>query len=332
MGLTAESKQTVCDNLVTYSGPGVDARFAELVELAYGKQVAAGPATQMETNGKRERDDGSDVSQPPNKKARLAEAMAPLKPFSTSIFGPQSAQSSLFGVPTSASIGATASSSVSPLSSDAPSSTVRENSTNTPAHPASSTATPTFGLGQSITVKTETSAKPPSDCDEQFTFADRISFGPRPYNGPATMQEDRPSAQTASSSQKPAALFTAPPQGSFGSAVVSTVYKPPFSGVDMSSLKVPANSNVNLNMNVFQGPSTLHQNMEISAPRKLKCIQCKEVYIEAQNTAKECRRHTGMRPDSDPVHPQNRNDGLLTLLLRSLSPRRRPEVRLPGPP
>jgi hypothetical protein len=76
---------------------------------------------------------------------------------------------------------------------------------------------------------------------------------------------------------------------------VSTVYNPPFSGVDMSSLKIPANSNVSVTLNVFQAPSSLHQNTDNDATRMLKCIRCSAIYMEAQSTALECLRHTGTR-------------------------------------
>lgn len=292
--LPAGSRQSVCDTLATYSGHDALARFARLVKLAHENQLAAGTMAQTVANGKRKRDD-SDVAQLPSMRPRLAEAAAPLKPvgvdFNSSTFpkSPVPFGQSIFSF---APVGASPSVGQPPPAM--PSTAGRVNPTISPANPASATAKPAVVFGQPISVKQETPANPPSDCDEQFNIEDRKFPSAMPNNGPGTTPSNMPSAQHASFGGVPAASRAAPPQGNFGSAAVSTVYKPPFTGVDMSTLKVPANSNVNLTMNVFQAPSSLHQNVGSGAPKKLKCIQCKAFYIETQNTALECRRHTGM--------------------------------------
>lgn len=294
-GLTADSEQSVCDTLASHSGSDVHTQLDALVELEHGKQVPTGSATQVVTKGKHKRDASDDnVAQRPRKKPRLAEATASL------MDGVDFARLSLgqptfrFGQSTSSSARATASLSVTSLLPVMPSTTGRQNPNKPPADPASSTATPAVGFGQPIPGKPVTPANPPSDCDEQFTFTDRRSSGPQPYNGRGTAQGNRPSAQNASSTQATAASPTAPPQGSLGSTAGPSVYKLPFTGIDLSSLKIPANSNVNLTLNVFQAPSSVHQKLDNPAPRELNCIQCKESYIETQNTAMNCRRHTGM--------------------------------------
>lgn len=241
MSLTADSRQSVCDTLATYSGPDVDPWFSGLVKLAHRKQVATGSTTQMETDGKRKRDDGSDVAQPRSKKPRPAESTASSEPGDTDgVWSPSGSLLYALAEPTS-SVSATASSSVAPLSPETRSNTVRENSSNTPVKPASSTANSAFNFGQSAPIKRETSVEQPSDCDEQLTCADR-------------------------------------------------------------------------------------------APRKLKCIQCKEFYMEDQNTAMECRRHPGTRPVSScslvPAGRQGGPNSLLTFPCRSLRRCQRQEILL----
>lgn len=301
--LTADSRRWVCDTLSTYIGTDVHAKFAELLNSAHRKQIAAWAAAGSKdlVFGKRKWD-GGDVAQHPSKKTKLDDQ---------SIFSSATLRASKIVAPSFPAIAST---------------TGREKPTNPPANPASSTATSAFPFGQPLPVKTETPANPPSDCDENFTIDDRISSGALRNKVPGATPSNLPSAQNASSAQAPAASPTAPPQGTLGSAAVSTVYKPPFTGVDISTLKVPANSNVNLTMNVFQAPSSLHQNMGSGEPRKLKCIQCKEFYIETQNTAMECRRHTGMRFYFHIMCPRKGIDSLLTFAFRPLSRRRGREV------
>lgn len=292
-GLTADSKKRVCNNLAMYSGPTVCALFPRLVESVHANQLARSSMTV--TNEKRKRDD-TDVAQPPSKKPKLAEATASLGPNGLDIASLTLGRPLLrFGQPTTSSATAVKSPSVAPPSPTKPV------TTNSSANPAPSTAKPVIVLGQTASVKPENPATSPGDCDEQFTIADRKSSGPQLYNGRGTTHGTSHSAHNANFGQAPAApSFTAPPQRNFGSAPVSTVYKPPSTGLDLSSLKIPANSNVSLTMNVFQAPSSLHQNMNSSAPRNLRCIQCKAFYLETQNTANECRRHTGMRSYFDP--------------------------------
>lgn len=304
-GLTADSRQSVCDTLASYSGSFLRAQLVDLVRSAHVKQLT------MVTNEKRKRDD-DDVAQPPDKKPKLAEATTSLGPSgldiaSLTLSGPLPR----FGRPTISSATAVKSPSVALPSPAIPS------TTNRPATPASSTAKPAFVFGQSAPIEPENPASPSPDCDEHFTIADRKPSGPQSYTAQGTTHGTRLSAHNANFGQAPAAApsFTAPPQVNPGSAAVSTVSNPPFTGVDMSSLKIPANSNVSLTMNVFQAPSSLHQNTGSSAPRRLKCIQCKAFYLETQNTAMECRRHTGTRSYFDPVYPHARNRQLVNMSL-----------------
>lgn len=173
--------------------------------------------------------------------------------------------------------------------------------------PSSSSTVPSQGLFSSPfgSAKAKTPAQQEPECDEQFTFADRQSS--QPLNPPWGSQYRTSGQIPASSDNSPQATNGAPP--------VSTVYKPPFSGVDMSSLKIPANSNVSVTLNVFQAPSSLHQVTDSGVPRKLKCIQCGVLYMEAQNTALECRRHTGKNPHSNPLldFAMGDNEKLITI-------------------
>lgn len=190
--LTADSKQSVCDCLATYSGHDVNAWFAGLVKLAHAKQLAP------ETNEKRKRDD-SDSDQPANKKPKLAEATGSSEPNGIDVASPTSQEQPFrFGCPT-----------VSPATAGTP-------------------------------------------------------------------------------------LSVAPPS-------------PTLARADTSSLKVSAKSNVSPALKAFQAPSSPHQNMVSSAPRKLKCIQCKALYLETQNSAKECYRHTGTRSYFHPMYLSTRN-------------------------
>ncbi|POS69393.1 hypothetical protein DHEL01_v212213 [Diaporthe helianthi] len=138
--------------------------------------------------------------------------------------------------------------------------------------------------------KANAPAQPEPDCDEQFTFADR-RFSKPPAPPPPPLQSQF--TQYRSFEQSPSSSADNSPQAANRAPPVSAVYKPPFAGVDMSSLKIPANSNVSLTLNVFQAPSSLHQVTGGGAPRTLKCIQCGKFYMEDQNTALQCRRHTG---------------------------------------
>lgn len=293
-GPRADSRQSVSDTLTSYSGSDVHTRLDAPVALVRVKKVPTGAATQVVTKTKRKRDASDDnVAQPPSKKPRLVEATASF------MSGVDFARLSLgqptfrFGQSTSASARATASLSVASLLPAMPSTTGRQNPNKPPAGPTSSTATPAVVFSQPISMKPATRANPPSDCDEQFTFTDRRSSGPQPYNGRGTARGNRPSAQNARSTQETATSPTAPPQEDLGSTAGPSVYKFPFTGIDLSSLKIPANSNVNLTLNVFQAPSSVHQKLDSPVLRKLNCIQCKESYIETQNTAMNCRRHTG---------------------------------------
>lgn len=287
--LTADSRQWVFDHLARYSGSGVCTRFNGLVEWAHRKQVATWSAPQAVMSDKKRKRDDNDVAQPPSKKPTLHKAEAPwIDRVDSERFDLRKALFRLvrLRIPSATALPP---SSVAPPPPATHSTTGGENSFNLPADPASSTVTGGAIFGQPVPVKPETPANPPSDCEEQFTFADRRSSGPQPDNRPGTTHGSRPSAQNV----QPAASSPAPTQENLGSPGVSAVYKPPFAGVDISSLKVPANSKVNLTLNVFQGPSSLHQQVTSPAPRKLKCIQCNAFYVETQNTAMKCRRHTG---------------------------------------
>lgn len=176
--------------------------------------------------------------------------------------------------------------------------------------------------------KANTPASQVPECDEQFTFADHQSS-----QAPVAQQQIPPAqySQYRSSDQPSPASSNDSSPNLTGSQFISAVYKPPFAGVDMSSLKIPADPNVSLTLNALQDSSSLHQTTDSDATRKLKCIYCSVFYIEVQNTALECRRHTGTDPRWNFAQfAKNCSDGkgdrLFTFLNRSLCGCQRPEA------
>lgn len=303
--LTSDLKRDFCDSLASYSGPNVYEKFTALIALAVRKKHVMEKDTQMTAVGKRKRDDSdvTEASRASEKRPKVSEPMAPLQSASVDIVTPKIPfawptfrQSPIvFGQPTLSSIMTGKSSSV-PLSSTATTSAAAPNLAST--SPPLLTGPKHVPFAQFATTQPEKPVPKQPACDEHFTFADRRPFHAQPTAGAGAAYQHRPTAQNASSNQPPPIFSANPSQGTHGWQPVTTFYKPPFAGVDMSSLKIPANSTVSVTMNVFHAPSVLHQNMDSSAPRKLKCIQCKEFYMEAQNMAMECRRHTGTVPVS----------------------------------
>lgn len=317
-GLSARSRQYICNRLAYYDGSNVDGHFEELVQGARGsmlwfkygvKEMELEGNTQVAATEKRKRDDGDMTDQPPaSKKPKTFETTAPLQAEDIDIASPKipfkwpgSRQTSIkFGQPTlsaaiSDKISTAKPSSLATLfgsSRDIQNSNAGIPTLCTASKPGLSSFFPFSSSSLFGNAKTRTPGLQESECDEQFTFADRRS--PQPY----ASHQSNPSAQGISSDQHSSASSSASPQGANVLPTVSAVDKPPFAGVDMSSLKIPANSNVSVTLNVFQAPSSLHQGTESGAARKLKCIQCNAFYMEAQNAALQCRRHTGMKSHS----------------------------------
>lgn len=298
-GLTDGSRMIICDCLTQYNGPNVSAYFVNQVNWYHANDLAKDPTMQMSATEKRKRDD-SDGLELPGKKARLEEATAPLQSAGVSLFSPRlpfplpkfRQSPIMFGQPTLSSATAESPSTVAPPRFETPSTAI-------PSIPVTSPALGTKSIPKTISqflVGLTKAVRPEPECDEQFTFADRRYRSPQPYAGLGSTQRHNPEAHSTLFGQAPSASSAAASQGTQTSATVPTASKAPSLGVDMSSLKIPANSNVSLTMNVFQAPSVVQQSKISAEPKMLKCIQCKEFYHEAQNAAMECRRHTGMEP------------------------------------
>lgn len=335
--LTDDLKRDLCNSLATYNGPNVYGKFIALSGWVHRRKRAMDRNAQTTTTGKRKRDDGELTETPraPEKKPKVSETIAPLQSASINIVSPKIPfvwpafrQSPIaFGQPTLSSI-TTGKSPAVTLPSTATTSAAAPNPPCTvPSRLAGPKSVPfaRFATSQSKKpVQTEPA------CDEQFTFADRRPFHAQATAGPGVAHQQNPRPQNASPNQQVPLGSKSPAQGMHGWQPMSTLYKPPFAGLDMSSLKIPANSNVSVTMNVFHAPSVLHQNADSSAPRKLKCIHCKKFYMESQNAAMECRRHTGtVLISSCPLITAGRQGvhSLLTMLCRSLRQRRREEIR-----
>ncbi|KAK2608089.1 hypothetical protein N8I77_006723 [Diaporthe amygdali] len=300
-GLTDGTKKTICDSLAKYNGPDVNAYFVNQVNWEHAKTLAMEPMTQVAATEKRKRDDSDGLELPctVGKKARVEETTASLQSAGVSLFSPRYLfawpkfrQSPItFGQPTLSFATAGSPSIVTPP----PLTTPADARPITPFTNPALDKTPTRSIfSPSRAAKAKKADRPEPECDEQFTFADRRSRSPQPYAGAGSTQRHNPAAHNTLFGQTPSAYSTAASYDTQTMATVPTAYKAPSLGVDMSSLKIPANSNVSLTMNVFQAPSVVHQSKISAEPKTLKCIQCKKFYQEAQNAAMECRRHTGM--------------------------------------
>lgn len=296
-------KRAICNRLAEYSGPDVNVQFLKLCGWAARRDITTKVKAQMVATGKRKRDDGdvTELPRAPEKKAKVSEATTPLQSAGVDLVSPKIPFAwpgfrhlpILFGRPTISSIAGKSLTATPPSIATTSAAAPNIPKTLPPILPESKRVP----VAQFATSLPRKPVQQEPECDEQFTFADRRPSHPQPTAGPGAPHQHRPTAQDASANQPPPVSSPKPSPGTHGRQPVSTIYKPPFTGVDMSSLKIPANSNVSVTMNFFQAPSVLHQNMDSSAPRKLKCIQCKEPYMEAQNTAMECRRHTGTCAD-----------------------------------
>lgn len=335
--LTDDLKRDFCDSLASYSGPNVYGKFIAQIGWAARKKHARERNTQTTAVGKRKRDDSdvTEASRASEKRPKVSEPMAPLQSATVDIVTPKipfvwpafRQSPIIFGQPTLSSI----------ITGKSPTVALPLTATTSAAAPNLTSTVPPLLKGpkhvpfaQFATTQPEKPVQKVPTCDEHFTFADRRPAQPQPTAGPGAAHQHRPTAQNASSNQPPPIFSANPSQGAHGWQPVTTFYKPPFAGVDMSSLKIPANSNVSVTMNVFHAPSVLHQNMESSAPRKLKCIHCKNFYMESQNTAIECRRHTGTVPvSSSPLTlaGRQRANRMLTFPCRSLRRCGRREIR-----
>jgi hypothetical protein len=304
VGLNAGLKKSVCKALFAYSGDGVGKFFEGAVRAAYARKLDLEARSQLEKAGKRKLDDGDATgTQPDLKKAKLHEATvtpqaktmdlaSPRFPFRRPSFRQEPIK---FGEPRlSSGIGDT-STAATPRSIFSPS--IRRlnaasvsTSLSRKLPRTSSASNPTLlssapSLFGNAEAKTPVQQEP--EYENELTFADRQPAQPQPPQPPSSSTQYTDFGQPASVSSNTSS------QGTNGPPPASTVWKPPFAGVDMSSLKIPANSNVNVTLNVFKAPSSLHQTTRRSAPRRLKCIQCGSFYMEDQNTALRCRRHTG---------------------------------------
>lgn len=329
--LTDDLKREVCDFLAKYSGPNVYGNFIAVIRVVARRKLAREKDTQTTAVGKHKRDDSdvTEASRASEKRPKVSEPMAPLQSASVDIVSPKipfawptfRESPIIFGQPTLSSI-MTGKSSTVAVPSTATTSAAAPNPTST--GPPLLTGPKHVPFAQFATTQPEKPVQKQPAYDEHFTFADRRTARPQPTAGPGAAHQHHPTAQNASSNQPPPVFSANPSQGAHGWQPMTTLYKPPFAGVDMSSLKIPANSNVSVTMNVFHAPSVLHQNMESSAPRKLKCIHCKKFYMESQNTAIECRRHTGTVPvSSSPLTLAGRQmaNSMLTFPCRSLRQR-----------
>ncbi|KAH8773639.1 hypothetical protein F5883DRAFT_661548 [Diaporthe sp. PMI_573] len=303
-GLTDRRRRNVCNVLASYRGPNAREHFEQLVHGAHSIQLRLEAKTQSPPTGKRTLDHGDAADAPSaSKKPKVSEATEPLQPDKIDIVAPDIP----FVFPTCRKppiqVGhPTLWSTIGGRSPDARPSWFATRSTflpsirtTVPPFPTTSRPVSVFSLSQSANTTTKTSGQRERECDELFTIADRRS------SQPETIRPQSPSAEDEKSDQSPSVSLRTSSQGADGMPTVSTVYNPPFSGVDMSSLKIPANSNVSVTLNVFQAPSSLHQNTDNDATRMLKCIRCSAVYMEAQSTALECLRHTGrLMSSNDP--------------------------------
>lgn len=332
--LTDDLKRDFCNSLAAYNGPNVYGKFIALSGWAARRKLAMERKAQTTMTEKRKRDDGEVIETPRalEKKPKVSEATAPLQSASINIVSPKIPfawpafrQSPItFGQPTLSSITPGKSATVTQPSTATTSAAAPKPPCTVPAL-FSGPKRVSFAQFANSQPKKPVQIEPA--CDEQFTFADRRPFHAQSTAGLGGAHQHNPRPQNASTNQQ---VPTNPAQGTHGWQPMSTLYKPPIAGVDMSSLKIPANSNVNVTMNFFHAPSVLHQNAESGAPRKLKCIQCKKIYMEARNTAMECRRHTGTGPVSSclliPAGKQGANS-MLTVPCRSLRRRGRREIR-----
>lgn len=311
LGLTDGSRQSVCHNLALYRGANAHGYFERLVQRAHvikltrearARNLKLETKAPMAATGKRNRDEGevSDKA-PDSKKPKISEVTAPLQAEGIDIEAPMIPfkwpgfrQTPIkFGQPTlSVAIGdklptarPSSLATTFDFSRDSQNSCAGFSTVSKPGLFSSSSPLFSFGFGNA---KANLPIQQESECDEQFTFADCRS--PQPY----ASHQSNPSAQGISSDEYSSAPPSISPQGANVPPTVSTVNKPPFAGVDMSSLKIPTSSNVSVTLNVFQAPSSLHQNTDSGRARQLKCIRCNGFYMEAQNAALECRRHTGM--------------------------------------
>ncbi|KAI3395811.1 hypothetical protein diail_824 [Diaporthe ilicicola] len=293
--LTDDLKQSVCDILVRYSGPDVDSFMNDLVKLASGKAPPTKITIQDATAGKRKRDDNDVVEPPraPDKKQKPAEATISLQSADVNLVSPKiplawpSFRTSpiKFGQPTlsPSTVGGPLTATTPALT--APSSIGPATSLTSSTSPALPTASPFVKFA-----KANKSVQPASDCDEQFTFADRRS-SPQPHAGPG-----RPHRLTPTAEQ----ILCGQPQSKCPTTQSQKIPKPTthtgsFDEVDNVSPNIPANSNASVKTNPFETPSGSQQGAGKVAPRKvrLKCVQCQELYYEHQNVGKNCRRHPG---------------------------------------
>lgn len=291
-GLTEELKRSVCDIVVHYTDPDVGSCFNRLVKGAHSETLAMNTVTQDAEAGKRKRND-SDVFEQARalgKKPKLSKSITPLQRAEVKFVAPKLSfkwpafRSSpiTFGQPTlsSAVVGGP------PVPTPSAPTTISSTESAVPSasrsSPASSATSPFVLFAQA-----NKPAQPPSDCDEQFTFADR-GLSPQPHAGAGDAQQQSSAAHN-SFGQPPSASSTAPSP----SITAPMTHDSAFIGADMSSLKIPADSNASLAMVAYETPSMRQQSVDNSAPRRLKCTQCQRFYHEDQNTALECRRHTG---------------------------------------
>lgn len=284
LGLTDSRRRTVCDVLATYRGPDASEYFEKLVHEAHRIQLELEAKIQPAATGKRKLNDDDAAAPCAPKKAKVSDATTPLQTESIDIASPEipfvwpeCRQSPIkVGQPTLSST----------IAGKSPISRLSLPTTRSLFSPSVRKRS-LFSSPLSINTKTGTVAQLEPECDELFPIADRGLFRSQAPHQQTPVAEDKSSDQSLSAS------LSALSQGIDGLRPESSVYKPPLAGVDMSSLKIPANSNVSVNLNFFQAPSSLHQSTDSGTPRKLKCIQCGDFYMEAQNMAVECRRHTG---------------------------------------
>ncbi|KAJ0117360.1 hypothetical protein J7T55_003774 [Diaporthe amygdali] len=249
-GLTDGAKKTICDSLAKYNGPDVSAYFVNQINWEHAKTLAMEPMMQVASTEKRKRDDSDGLELPctVGKKARLEETTASSQSAGVSLFSPsylfawpKFRQSPItFGQPTLSSATAGSPPTVTPP----PLATPADARHITPFTDHALDKTPTRSIfSPSRAAKAKKAVRPEPECDEQFTFADRRSRSPQPYAGPGSTQRHNPEARSTLFGQASSASFTAATQGTQISATVPTASKAPSLGVDMSSLKIPANSN-----------------------------------------------------------------------------------------
>lgn len=300
IGLTDGLKRDVCNSLARYSGPNLHGELIAKTALAARVKSAMENKPQLMATGKRKRDDDNAIEPAHawDKKPKVSETTAPTQSANFDIVSPKipfawpkfRQSPIIFGQPTLSPAVLGKSPSVTPHSTVTTSAAATNNQSTAPPLRAAPHRVP---FTQFAAFQPNKPIQQGSECDEQFSFADRRTSHPQPTAGAGASHQQSFTGGSASSGQSPPASYATSSAGTNGWQPISTLHKAPFAGVDMSSLKIPANSNVSVTMNFFHAPSVLHQNMDNGAPRKLKCIQCKELYMESQNTAMECRRHTG---------------------------------------